>query len=194
MTPPPLPEDTGGPIVRPRGVTVAAALALVAGAIMLFIGVAALLTTDQAVENAVATGNERIAACNAEGIGIGPSVVIPEGDDAGRARATECAQYAEPTPELIDSFKTQSRIVAGAVALFGLAAVAAGFLLLRRPTLGRKVLIPTVVLLVMATLLLSIQNFLLLLATLFLVIAVMLTFIGRGNLYFVLLRRRGAQQ
>ncbi|GAA2005471.1 hypothetical protein JL107_04775 [Nakamurella flavida] len=195
MTPPPLPEDTGGPLVRPRSVTVAMVLALLAGAILLFVGVSSALATGSSTDAQVTRVNEAIATCNSQGIGTGPSVVVPtEGTDEAKTTATNCQALSTPTADQIASAKRFNVILSLVVAVLGVAAVAGGILINRSQRRGRTVVVVTVGVLVAMTLFLQVQNPLLLLSTLLLVVGVMLTFIGRGNLYFVMLRRRGAQK
>lgn len=195
MTPPPLPEDTGGPIFRPRSVLIAVVLAILSGAILLFVGVSSALATNATTASTVNNINAAIATCQSEGIGTGSTVVIPtEGSDDVKNKAATCQGLTAPTDEQIASAKRLNVILSLVVAVVGAGAVAGGVLVHRGRRKGRTVMVVSVGVLVALTLFLSIQNPLLLVATLFLVVAVMLTFIGRGNLYFVMLRRRGAQR
>ena len=194
MTPAPLPEDDGSPIAPPRTVNVATALCLIGGLIFLFIGAVSLFTADQQLDQAVSTYNSNIADCNARGIGIGDSAATPpdtaSADD--KTFADNCKQYRVLTPDVIDSAKTQNLIISAAIIVIGLLSAVGGWFLRAGARWARLMVVGAVLLSVIITMLFQVSNLFTLAATLAIVVAVMLSFIGQGGVYFARIRARRA--
>ncbi len=185
MTPPPLPEDDGQPLRPPGTVTAATVLSLVAGLVFLFIGGVSLATTDEQLDNAVKAYNATIADCVTDFQGIGDAVVVPAGANADvTAKADACKQYRPLTDETISSARTQNIIISVIIVVIGLIAAVGGWFL--RPGAGwsRLTVAGAVVLSIIVTLFFQVSNIFTLAATLLLIVAVMLCYIGRGAMYF----------
>ena len=194
MTPPPMPEDDGLPIVPPRSITIASILSLVAGLVFLFIGGVSLATTDEQLDNAVKAYNTTVAQCVKDFQGIGDAVVVPVNPTADQSsRSDSCKQFRPLTDETINSARTQNIIISVVIVVIGLIAGVGGWFLRRGATWSRLTVAGAVVLSIVVTLFFQVSNIFTLAATLLLIVAVMLSYIGRGAMYFARLkaRRRG---
>ncbi len=193
MTPAPLPPDDGKPLVRPTTVGVASLLAIAAGVIFLFIGGFSIVTTDQQLNQAVAMYNEQIKECTSKFGGIGDSVVVPAGastDDANRAEI--CKSYTPLTDETISGARTQNIMVSAIVVIIGVIAAVGGWFVRSGNRWGRIAVVGAVLLSVVLTMLFQVSNLFTLAASLLLVIAIMLCFIGKGGVYFARTKARRA--
>lgn len=191
MTPPPLPPDDGQPIRPPGSVTAATVLSLVAGLVFLFIGGVSLVSTDEQLDNAVRAYNASIAECVTDFQGIGEQVVVPVGanaDDTSRAEA--CKQFRPLTDETVSSARTQNIIISVVILVIGLIAAVGGWFLRSGAGWGRLTVVGAVVLSIIVTLFFRVSNIFTLAATLLLIVAVMLSYIGRGATYFSRLKAR----
>jgi hypothetical protein len=185
LAPPVVPEDDdpSQPLVPPTAVKSAVVLAIVAGALYLFIGLVGAFNTNSAIDVQVNNYNAKIVECQEKVGGIGDQVTATPADDVKDLAAT-CKTLQTLTPEVIQSAKTQNLLFAVIIALMGVAAVAAGWFLRAGAKWAKRVLIGLIALAFIGTLLLGIGNLLLLVGTLLLAIAVMLTIVGRGGVYF----------
>lgn len=193
LTPAPLPPDDGKPLVRPRAVTIATVLVFAAGAIFVLIGGFSLVTTNDQLDQAVAAYNDDIKSCTQQFGGIGDAVVVPSGastDDANKAET--CKAYAPLTDEMISGARTQSILVSAIVIVVGLVASAGGWFLRTGQRWGRVAVIVAVLLSVVLSLLFRVSNLFTLGASLMLIVAVMLCFIGQGGVYFARMKARRA--
>jgi len=194
MTPAALPEDDGSPIPPPRTVNIATALSMVGALIFLFIGGVSLFTADSQLDQAVATYNSNIADCQTKFGGIGDAVVTPpdtaSADD--KAQAESCKGYKVLTQDVIDSAKTQNMIISAVIVVIGLLAAVGGWFLRAGARWARLTVVGAVLLSVIITMLFQVSNLFTLVATLLIVVAVMLSFIGKGGVYFAQMRRRRA--
>ncbi len=194
MTPAPLPEDDGLPISPPRTVNIATALCLIGALIFIFIGAVSLFTADEQLDQAVATYNASIADCQAKVGGIGDAVQTPpdtaSADD--KAFADSCKGYKVLTQDVIDSAKTQNMIISVVIVVIGLLAAAGGWFLRAGARWARLMVVGAVLLSVIITMLFQVSNLFTLVATLLIVVAVMLSFIGKGGVYFARMRARRA--
>ena len=191
MTPPPLPVDDGQPVSAPKSVIVATVLSLVAGLVFLFIGGVSLATTDEQLDNAVKAYNATVAQCVTDFQGIGDSVVVPPNPSTDVSnRADSCKQYRPLTDETISSARTQNILISVVIVVIGLVAAVGGWFL--RPGAGwsRLTVAGAVVLSIIVTLFFQVSNIFTLAATLLLIVAVMLCYIGRGAVYFARLKAR----
>jgi len=191
LTPPVVPEDDDPtqPLVAPTAVRVAVVLAIVAGALYLFIGLVGAFNTTSAIDAQVANYNAKIVECQEKVGGIGDQVTTTPAD-AVKDLATTCAKLQPITPAVIQSAKTQNLLFAVIIALMGAAAVGAGWFLRAGAKWAKRVLIGLIALAFVGTLLLGIGNLLLLVGTLLLAVAVMLTIVGRGGVYFTRVANR----
>lgn len=193
LTPPPLPPDDGKPLVRPTVVRVATALAIVGGAIFVLIGGYSLVTTDSQLNEAVARYNQSIIQCTTKFGGIGDSVVVPAGastDDTNEAE--QCKGYIVLTPEAISSARSQNLVISGIVVVVGALALGAAWFLRSGNRWGRIALVISVLLSVALSVVFQVSNLFTLGASLMLIVAVMLCFIGKGGAYFTMVKRRRA--
>ncbi len=193
MTPPPLPEDDGLPITPPGSVTAATVLAMLAGLVFLVIGGFSLLTTDDQLSTAVASYNQAISDCTTKFQGIGDAVIVQPGASADdTAAADACKQYRPLTAETISAAKTQNIIISVVITVIGLVALAGGWFLRAGARWARLAVAGAVVISVILTMAFQVSNLLTLVATLLMIIAVMLCFIGKGAVYFARLKARRA--
>jgi len=193
MTPAALPEDDGAPIVPPRTVTIATVLAIVAGLIFVFIGAVSLATTDQQLDQAVKTYNASVADCITKFGGIGDAVVVPESaSDADKTQSDTCKQYVQLTPDTIAAAKRQNVIISVVIVVIGLIAGVGGWFLRAGVRWSRLMVVGAVLVSVILTMMFSVQNLFTLVGTLLTVVAVMLSYIGKGGVYFARMRARRA--
>jgi hypothetical protein len=193
MTPPPLPEDDGLPIKPPGAVTAATVLAMLAGLVFLVIGGFSLLTTDDQLNTAVASYNQAISDCTTKFQGIGDAVIVPPGASADDTAAADvCKQYRPLTDETISAAKTQNIIISVVIVVIGLVALAGGWFLRAGARWSRLAVAGAVVISVILTMGFQVSNLLTLVATLLMIVAVMLCFVGKGAVYFARLKARRA--
>lgn len=191
MTPPPLPVDDGQPLSPPRTVIAATVMSILAGVVFLLIGGVSLATTDAQLDNAVKAYNDAIAQCVKDFGGIGDAVVVPAGattDDT--ARADSCKQYRPLTEETISAARTQNIIISVIIVVIGLIAAVGGWFLRSGAGWSRLTVAGAVVLSIIVTLFFQVSNLFTLVATLIMIIAVMLSYIGKGGVYFAQLKAR----
>lgn len=197
FAPLPLPEDDGQPIVTPRSIFIASALSLVAGVLMAFLAVMSIVQFNSQFDLTVQTYKDEVANCTSQFGTVGSSITVPQdGTDDQKSKAQLCQSLQNYTEtdfaNFRDSARTQSWIIGGAILVFGLASITAGWFLRTGAAWARRVLIAVVVLTLAAIMFLSIQNIFLLGGSLLLVVAVMLSFVGRGGLFFARHRARRA--
>ena len=193
MTPPPLPEDDGQPIKPPGAVTAATVLAMLAGLVFLVIGGFSLLTTNDQLNTAVASYNQAISDCTTKFQGIGDAVVVPAGASADDTAAADvCKKYQPLTDETISAAKTQNIIISVVIVVIGLVALAGGWFLRAGARWSRLAVVGAVVISVILTMAFQVSNLLTLVATLLMIVAVMLCFVGKGAVYFARLKARRA--
>lgn len=192
-----LPEDDGKPITAPRSILIASALSLVAGVLMAFLAVMSVVQFNAQFDLTVQTYKDEVANCQSQFGAVGSSVAVPEGgtdDQKSKAQLCQTLQnYNDADYQgFRDTARTQSFVLGGLILVYGLAAIAAGWFLRSGAAWPRRVLIGVVVLTLATIMLMGIQNIFLLGASLLLVAAVMLTFVGRGGLFFARHRARRA--
>lgn len=193
LTPAPLPPDDGAPLVRPNTVTIATVLAIAAGAIFVLIGGYSIVTTDDQLNQAVAQYNSDISACTAQFGGIGDAVVVPSGASTDVTNQAEtCKTYVVLTPETISSARTQNILISSIVVVIGAVALAAAWFLRSGNRWGRTGLVVAVLLSVVLSMMFKVSNLFTLGASLLLIIAVMLCFIGKGGVFFARVKARRA--
>jgi hypothetical protein len=193
MTPAELPPDDGKPISPPKGVLAATVMAMIAGLVFVLIGGVSLATTDDQLNSAVTAYNRAIADCTTQFGGIGDSVVVPAGASSDvTAQGEACKAYRPLTDETISAAKTQNVMISVIIVVIGLIALAGGWFLRAGAKWSRLTVVGAVIISVVVTMLFQVSNIFTLVATLLLVVAVMLCYIGRGSVYFARLKARRA--
>ena len=191
MTPPELPPDDGQPIKPPTTVVVATVLSMVAGLVFLLIGGVSLATTDEQLDTAVKAYNDAIAECTTTFGGIGDAVVIPAGAAADvTTQGESCKQYTPLTDETISAARSQNILISAIIVVIGLIALVGGWFLRPGARFSRLMVAGAVVLSVIITMLFQVSNIFTLGATLVMIVAVMLCYIGKGGVYFSRLKAR----
>lgn len=193
MTPAELPPDDGKPISPPRAVIAASVMALLAGLVFVLIGGVSLATTDDQLNNAVDAYNSAIADCTTQFGGIGDGVVLPAGANSDvTAKGEACKSYRVLTDDTISAAKTQNIMISVIIVVIGLIAAVGGWFLRPGMRWSRLMVAGAVILSVIVTMFFQVSNIFTLGATLILIIAVMLTYIGKGAVYFARLKARRA--
>jgi len=196
MTPAELPPDDGKPLSPPKAVLAATAMAIFAGVLFLFSGAYSLLTVDEGLELQVAAYNAQAADCLLPPInGVGDQAVIPpDASEAIIAQGQACQKllYQKVPQDAIDGARTQIIVVSLVYVVIGIAIATAGWFLRSGAGWSRLLLVGTIALSVIVTMVLQFSNILTLGATLLMVVAVMLCFIGKGAIYFARTKARRA--
>lgn len=193
MAPPEIGEDDGKPLAPPRTVIVATVMTMLAGLVFLLIGGVSLFTTDDQLNNAVAVYKKSISDCTTQFGGIDTAVVVPVGaaDDVTQ-QAEACKQYRPLTDEAISSARTQNIMISAVIVLIGVLALVGGWFLRLGARWSRLTVAGGVVVSILVTMLFQVSNLFTLAATLVMIIAVMLCYIGKGGVYFARLKARRA--
>lgn len=193
MTTPPLPPDDGKPLVRPTAVSVASILALLAGAIFVFLGASTIITLDTQVNAAVSEYKKAVDTCSTQFGGIGDAATAPaNATEKQTTDAESCKNTPALTDDMISNYRT-SNLVFGAIFLaLGVVAAVGGWFLRSGNRWARIAVIAIVLVNMIFTLMLGVSNVLILGASLMLVVAIMLCFIGKGGVYFARIKARRA--
>ena len=193
MTPAPLPEDDGQPISPPRTINIATALCLAAGIIFALVGIYALTITNSYIDDAASQYRADVASCQTDFGGIGDAVVVADSaaDDV-KAKADNCKQLVNLTPEMVDSARSRWIVTYAITAVIGVLAIVGGWFLRSGARWARFMVLGGVLLSVILTMFFQSSTIYTLVATLLLVVAVMLSFIGKGGVYFARMRARRA--
>jgi hypothetical protein len=181
------PDDPSKPLVTPGGVKAAVLLALLGGLLYMFTAVASLVSLDQQITEAVANYNTayatQVTECQEKVGGIGDQVTATPGEGL-QDLANTCKQVRQLTQADIDGARQSAIVTSIVVLVVGLAAVVAGWFLRSGVKWARLTVMGVVVLAFIGTLMLGISSPLLLIGTLLLAVALMLTFLGKGSLFF----------
>jgi hypothetical protein len=193
MTPAPLPEDDGRPIPPPRTVNIATALCLIGGLIFAFVGIYALTITNSYIDDAVSQYSADVASCQTNYGGIGDAVVVADSaaDDV-KAKADNCKQLVQLTPDLVDGARSRWIVTYAITSVIGALAIVGGWFLRSGARWARFMVLGGVLLSVILTMLFQSSSLYTLVASLLMVVAVMLSFIGKGGVYFARMRGRRA--
>lgn len=198
LTPPVVTDDEPDkPLIAPRTVNVATVLTMLAGLLFLFLGVSQLTTLDSQLGAAVTAYKADAAKCVTDVGGIGTAAVAADTDpQAKKDRAKVCQQYKtpEPTQDMIDSAQSRAKTLSWVLIFVGAAAMAVGWFLRTGTPWARRMAVGLVIVTMVLTMFLQISNLLTMLATLFLVAAVLMSYLGSGGVFFTraAMRRRAA--
>ncbi len=190
---PVLPPDDGKPIVRPRGVTIASVLGMIAGAIFIFAGVVGYVQTEAALTYAVNQNQIGLDNCKATFGGFGTTLETSTVATSLTSSAAVCRAGAIPTQADLDGFRTTQHVFGVIFAIIGIVFAVAGWFLKTGARWAKRVLVFGGVLLLLAAALAKLSTPITLLGTLVLAISVVMTYIGRNSVYFALVNLRGKQ-
>jgi hypothetical protein len=170
-------------------------MAIFAGVLFLFSGAYSLLTVDDGLQLQVAAYNAQAADCVTDFGGVGDKTVIPA--DASESKVAEgqaCQKllYEVVPQDAVDGARTQIIVVSLVYVVLGIAIAAAGWFLRAGVGWSRLLLVGTIGLSVIVTMVLQFSNILTLGATLLMVVAVMLCYIGKGAVFFTRMKARRA--
>lgn len=189
-------DDPTKPLVRPRGIVIATICTALAGIAFLFVGTVTLTTMDQSLDAQVQTANTTIAGWNCPQYGgYGQDAKLPDGASTEVQNAVKgCQSISGPTvtPEMRANAESQATTIAWGVNILGALALVVAWFLFQGNPLARRGLVGLVVLTMIGTMLLQISSPITLFASLFIVVAVLLSYLGKGGLFFAtaLLRRK----
>lgn len=197
LTPPVVTDDEPDkPLTVPRTVRLATVLTMLAGLLFLFLGVNSLVNLDRDLNAAVTAYSDGIAKCTSEVGGIGDRVVAPaQGAPKEQTDlAEQCKKVIPLTQEMKDGAQSRATMVSWVLIVVGVAAVAVGWFLRTGAPWARRTAVGLVVVTMVIAMLLQISNLLTMLATLFLVAAVLMSYLGSGGVFFTrsAMRRRAA--
>lgn len=191
---PVLPED-GAPLVRPRAVTIASVLVIVAGVMFLLIGALSIASTGSQAKAYNDFYSSAVKQCQDTVGGIGtalPTTVAtptagPSTPLALSALPNSCRQITEPTlsQSALSSYKSTLTIFSVVLTIIGLVTVASGWFLREGKRWARRVLIGVVFVQLVLAFLFQVSNTITLLATLLVVAGLSITFIGRASAFFI---------
>jgi hypothetical protein len=197
LTPPVVTDDEPDkPLRAPTTVKVATVLTMLAGLLFLFLGVNSLVNLDRDLNTAVTAYTDGINKCTNEVGGIGDKVVTPA-QGASKEQtdlAEQCKRVVPLTQEMKDNAQSRAKTVSWVLIVVGVAAIAIGWFLRTGAPWARRAAVGLVVLTMLLTMFLQISNLLTMLATLFVVAAVLMSYLGSGGVFFTrsAMRRRAA--
>lgn len=193
-------DDPSVPLVRPRAVLIAAILVGISAVMFLFGGIGALVTTESSLAAQEQQYPQFLAdaakQCDPYG-GIGAAAVAPaDATDDVKKLVTQCQGVLPAvTDQMRDNYRSSIRTPSIVLTVMGLIALAAGIFLFRGTPVARKLLVGLVIITMLVTMLLQISTPLTLVATLFIVASVLMSYLGKGGVYFAkaLLRQKAAR-
>ncbi|WP_029136248.1 hypothetical protein [Nakamurella lactea] len=198
LTPPIITDDDPDkPLVAPTGIKVSSVLIAIAGLLFLYMGINSLATQNSQLDRAVTSYVADVANCTAKVGGIGADAKAPEGaDDATTKLADSCKNITTPVPtqEMKDNAISHLQLVSWIVIVIGLASVAISWFLRSGAAWARRSAVGLVIATMILTMFLQVSNLFTMLATLLLVAAVLMCYLGKGGVYFVktAMRRKAA--
>ncbi len=191
---PVLPED-GAPLVRPRSVTIASILVIVAGVLFLLIGALSVASTGSQAKTYSDFYASAVNQCQNSVGGVGTAVpttvatptVGPTTPLALTALPGSCRQITEPTlsSSALSSYKSTLTTFSVVLIGIGLVTLASGWFLREGRRWARRVLIGVVLVQLILAFLFQVSNTITLLATLLVVAGLSTTFIGRASAFFI---------
>lgn len=190
---PVLPED-GAPLVRPRTVTIASVLVIVAGVLFLLIGALSVASTGSQARSYSEFYSSAVKQCQ-DSVGIGTAVPTTVATPTAgvttplalTALPGSCRQITEPTlsASALSSYKSTLTIFSVVLIVVGLATTASGWFLREGRRWARRVLIAVVLVQLALAFLFQVSNSITLVATLLVVAGLSMTFVGRASAYFI---------
>ncbi|MDQ2737805.1 MAG: hypothetical protein M3Y35_04105 [Actinomycetota bacterium] len=193
---PAVPDADGGPLLRPRAVTIASVLAMVAGVVFLLLGILSIASASSQVDNQAQVYVKVVAQCNQFYNGIGSSAVPTTATTPSSLATTYVAATALPgacrgitesrlSNSELASYRTSITVFSIVLIVVGLATAVSGWFLREGRKWSRRVLISVVLVQLILAFLFQVSNVLTLLATLLVVVALSMTFLGRASGYFL---------
>lgn len=191
-------EDPTVPLVRPRSVSIASILVALAAVGFIFLGAVSLANLNDDLGKAVINYNSVVATCQSDYSGIGDAAVAKQNATADQTKSfTSCKGITSTTvtPDMLSAAKSRASLVSWVMVVFGVIAMAGAWFLFTGVAWARRLLVGLVVVTMLMTLLLQISHPITLVATLFIVAAVLLCYLGKGGVFFTkaLLRRKAAR-
>jgi len=200
---PPLPSDDGRPIVRPRSITIASVLILVAAVMYVLIGALSVSSTGSQADNYRTFYASAVKQCtdNVGGIGtaVPSTVATPTAGQttplALTALPDSCRKITEPTlsASALSSYKTTLTVFSVLLIVIGLATGASGWFMREGRKWTRRVLIGVVLVQLVLAFLFQVSNTVTLFATLLIVVGLSMTFLGKASAYFMAIALRKKQ-
>ncbi|MET3808522.1 UPF0716 family protein affecting phage T7 exclusion [Nakamurella sp. UYEF19] len=193
---PAIPADPGAPLVRPRSVTIASVLVMVAGVLFLLIGALSVGSAESQVQDQAKSYNTVIAQCKQYYGGIGSSVVPTTASTPASLATTVVAATALPSAcaavtdlalsdSQLSSIKSSIRTFSVVLIVIGLATAASGWFMREGRKWTRRVLIGVVLVQLVLAFLFQVSNTITLLSTLLIVVGLSTTFLGKASAYFM---------
>ncbi len=200
---PAIPVDDGQPIVRPRAVTIASILVMIAGVMFLLIGALSATSTGSQAASYRSFYNSAVKQCTDAVGGIGTTVPTtvatptagPTTPLALTALPSSCRQITEPTlsESALSSYKTTLIVFSVVLIVVGLITGAAGWFMREGRKWTRRVLIGVVLIQLVLAFLFQVSNTITLFATLLIVIGLSTTFLGKASGFFMAVALRKKQ-
>ncbi|MDQ6658444.1 MAG: hypothetical protein M3Z00_09495 [Actinomycetota bacterium] len=200
LTPPVVADDDPDkPLVLPTGIKVATALVILAGLVFLFLGANSLINLNRDLNAAVTSYDSSVKDCtkySTDGTlagGINGKAKAPANASSDVTTAVaNCNKILQPTvtADMKASAKSRYTLVSWVLIVVGIVALGAGWFLRTGAAWARRATVGLVVVTMILTMFLGVSNLLTMAATLFLVIAVLMCYLGRGSVYFARTRMR----
>ncbi len=196
MLAPAIPTAADGPIVRPRAITIASVLVIIAGVVFLLIGGAYVGRGSSEANFQASQYATVIDQCNQNYGGIGTSKVptsaptpsnLPTTVIARTALPSVCRSVTEPalSAAALSSIKSTVTLISIVWIITGLLTAISGWFVRQGPKWARRVLIGVVLVQLILAFLFQVSNTATLLATLLIVVGLSMTFLGRAGAFFV---------
>lgn len=192
---PAIPADPGAPLVRPRSVTIASVLVMIAGVLFLLIGAISVSSTGSQADSYRTFYASAVKQCQDSVGGIGTTipttVATPTAGQSTPIALTalpdSCRQISEPTisESALSSYKSTLVTFSVVLIVIGLATAASGWFMREGRKWTRRVLIGVVLVQLVLAFLFQVSNTITLLATLLIVVGLSTTFLGRASAYFM---------
>lgn len=202
---PVLPDGTDSPLVRPRGVTIASVLVLIAGVLFFLIGALSVTSAGSQAANYQTFYANAVAQCRNSSVGgIGTAVPTtvatptagPTTPLALTALPNTCRQITQPTlsESALSSYKRTLLGFSVVLIVIGIVTAASGWFLRDGRKWTRRALIAVVLLQLVLAFLFQVSNTITLLCTLLIVVGLSMTFLGRPAAYFMGVALRKGQK
>lgn len=198
LTPPIITDDDPDkPLVAPTGVKIASVMIALAGLLFLYMGINSLATQNDQLNRAVTDYNAHVTECVNKVGGIGDQAKAPDGAAKDITDlATNCKSYtsATVTQDMKDNAISHLQLVSWIVIVVGAAAVGISWFLRSGAAWARRSAVGLVIATMIVTMFLQVSNLFTMIATLLLVAAVLMCYLGKGGVYFVktAMRRKAA--